>query len=59
MMNLVAIGVIHTPLLDIKPYLPAFDAFEAKRIGWCAEARGSGTVADGRFETGGGRHLDA
>ena len=29
-----------TPLLDIKPYIPAFDAFEAKRIGWCAEAPG-------------------
>ena len=47
-----------TPLLDIKPYLPAFDAFEAKRIGWCAEGRGSGTVADGRFEAGGHRRLD-
>ena len=47
-----------TPLLDIKPYIPAFDAFEAKRIGWCAEARAKGTVADGRFETGGGRYLD-
>jgi tRNA (Thr-GGU) A37 N-methylase len=23
----------NTPLLDIKPYIPAFDAFEAKRIG--------------------------
>ena len=34
-----------TPLLDIKPYRPAFDAFEAKRIGWCAEARGRGTVS--------------
>jgi tRNA-Thr(GGU) m(6)t(6)A37 methyltransferase TsaA len=48
----------HTPLLDIKPYIPAFDACEAKRIGWCAEARGDGTVADGRFEAGGGRNLD-
>jgi tRNA (adenine37-N6)-methyltransferase len=47
-----------TPLLDIKPYLPAFDAFEAKRIGWCTEGRGSGTVADGRFEAGGGGNLD-
>jgi tRNA-Thr(GGU) m(6)t(6)A37 methyltransferase TsaA len=48
----------NTPLLDIKPYIPAFDACEAKRIGWCAEARGDGTVADGRFEAGGGRKLD-
>ena len=43
----------NTPLLDIKPYIPAFDVFEAKRIGWCAEVRSSGTVADGRFEDGG------
>ena len=48
----------NTPLLDIKPYIPAFDAFEAKRIGWCAGVQSSGTVADGRFETGGGRYLD-
>jgi tRNA-Thr(GGU) m(6)t(6)A37 methyltransferase TsaA len=44
----------NTPLLDIKPYVPAFDAFEAKRVGWCAGVQGRGTVADGRFETGGG-----
>jgi tRNA (adenine37-N6)-methyltransferase len=42
----------NTPLLDIKPYVPAFDAFEAKRIGWCAQARDFSTTADGRFETG-------
>jgi tRNA-Thr(GGU) m(6)t(6)A37 methyltransferase TsaA len=40
----------NTPLLDIKPYIPEFDAFEAKRIGWCAGVQGGGTVADGRFE---------
>lgn len=39
-----------TPLLDIKPYVPAFDAFEVERIGWVARAGRSGTVADGRFE---------
>lgn len=27
-----------TPLLDIKPYVPAFDHQEAERIGWLAEA---------------------
>ena len=43
----------NTPLLDIKPYIPAFDAFQAKRIGWCADAQGRGGVADGRFEAGG------
>lgn len=42
----------NTPLLDIKPYIPEFDAFEAKRIGWCAGVRSIGTVADGRFESG-------
>ena len=47
-----------TQLLDIKPYMPAFDAFEAKRTGWRAEGPGSGTVADGRFEAGGGKCLD-
>jgi tRNA (adenine37-N6)-methyltransferase len=47
-----------TPLPDIKPYLPAFDAFEAKRIGWCAQGWGGGTVADGRFEAGGSECLE-
>jgi tRNA-Thr(GGU) m(6)t(6)A37 methyltransferase TsaA len=42
-----------TPLLDIKPYVPAFDAFEAKRTGWLAETQSNGVVADARFETGG------
>jgi tRNA-Thr(GGU) m(6)t(6)A37 methyltransferase TsaA len=42
-----------TPLLDIKPYIPAFDVFEVKRIGWCADVQGNGTAADGRFENGG------
>ena len=39
-----------TPLLDIKPYVPRFDAFEAQRIGWLAGATGNQAVADGRFE---------
>ena len=42
----------NTPLLDIKPYIPAFDAFEAKRIGWCGNAKGGSVSADGRFEAG-------
>lgn len=42
----------NTPLLDIKPYVPAFDAFEAKRIGWCGNAKGGSVAADGRFATG-------
>jgi hypothetical protein len=42
----------NTPLLDIKPYIPAFDAFEAKRIGWCGSAQGGSVAADGRFAAG-------
>jgi tRNA-Thr(GGU) m(6)t(6)A37 methyltransferase TsaA len=42
----------NTPLLDLKPYVPAFDAFEAKRIGWLGETAGNRAVADGRFEVG-------
>ena len=43
----------NTPLLDLKPYIPEFDGFEAKRIGWCGDAQGRGGVADSRFEAGG------
>jgi hypothetical protein len=43
----------NTPLLDIKPYVPAFDAFEARRIGWCGNAKGGSVAADDRFESGG------
>jgi tRNA (adenine37-N6)-methyltransferase len=42
-----------TPLLDIKPYIPAFDAFQAERIGWCGNVENRATVADGRFESAG------
>jgi len=45
----------NTPLLDIKPYIPAFDAFDAGRIGWCGSAKGGSFAADGRFEAGEGR----
>jgi tRNA-Thr(GGU) m(6)t(6)A37 methyltransferase TsaA len=39
-----------TPLLDIKPYVPAFDAFVARRIGWCGQlVDGRRSVADERF----------
>lgn len=27
----------HTPVLDIKPYLPGFDHAESPRLGWCRE----------------------
>jgi tRNA-Thr(GGU) m(6)t(6)A37 methyltransferase TsaA len=40
-----------TPLLDIKPYVPEFDAVRAERTGWLSgRARKAGAVkADGRF----------
>ena len=39
-----------TPLLDIKPYVPAFDAHAARRIGWCSRISKDVTgTADERF----------
>jgi tRNA-Thr(GGU) m(6)t(6)A37 methyltransferase TsaA len=40
-----------TPLLDIKPYVPQFDALEAERIGWLKDRiyRVNETKDDGRF----------
>lgn len=38
-----------TPLLDIKPYVPAFDCFSAARSGWLGEQRSGRTTADARF----------
>jgi tRNA-Thr(GGU) m(6)t(6)A37 methyltransferase TsaA len=41
-----------TPLLDIKPYVPAFDHLPAERIGWYRPrlAAGVPALADDRFE---------
>ena len=39
-----------TPLLDIKPYVPAFDCFEGSRAGWYQGKPAQGAVADDRFE---------
>jgi tRNA (adenine37-N6)-methyltransferase len=39
-----------TPLLDIKPYVPAFDCYRVKRAGWLDKAGKSRRVADERFE---------
>ena len=41
-----------TPVLDIKPYVPAFDSFAAERTGWLERAAGRvhHTRADGRFD---------
>jgi len=41
-----------TPLLDIKPYVPAFDAKEVERTGWLSSRAGgvSAVRSDKRFE---------
>jgi tRNA-Thr(GGU) m(6)t(6)A37 methyltransferase TsaA len=39
-----------TPLLDIKPYVPDFDCFEVKRVGWYDGKSARDVVADDRFE---------
>jgi len=41
-----------TPLLDIKPYVPAFDSFEQSNPGWYANKSAAGVLADDRFEAG-------
>jgi tRNA-Thr(GGU) m(6)t(6)A37 methyltransferase TsaA len=41
-----------TPLLDIKPYVPAFDSFGQSRAGWLNGKSATEVVADGRFEMG-------
>jgi len=41
-----------TPLLDIKPYIPRFDAPDPKRVGWFEKALGKKKprlIADNRF----------
>ena len=38
-----------TPLLDIKPYVPAFDVFETERIGWLTNKASHVVLADDRF----------
>jgi tRNA (adenine37-N6)-methyltransferase len=40
-----------TPVLDIKPYVPAFDSWQAERIGWFAGKmeEAESCRADGRF----------
>ena len=51
--NLLAIGGVDildgTPLLDIKPYVPGYDAFGQSRAGWLENCRNGRTVADDRF----------
>ena len=39
-----------TPLLDIKPYVPEFDAFKARRLGWLRRRTRQAVAANGRFD---------
>ena len=39
-----------TPLLDIKPYVPAFDAYPDSHAGWVDASASKQKVADDRFE---------
>jgi len=39
-----------TPLLDIKPYVPAYDDFPVQRLGWIDTVPDRPVVADDRFE---------
>jgi tRNA-Thr(GGU) m(6)t(6)A37 methyltransferase TsaA len=43
-----------TPLLDVKPYVPAFDAHPSSRAGWFDRSGLDRRVADGRFHPAGG-----
>jgi tRNA-Thr(GGU) m(6)t(6)A37 methyltransferase TsaA len=49
-----------TPLIDIKPYVPEFDAFRESRSGWLSEQVVERSHADSRFdvenETGSKKH---
>jgi len=41
-----------TPLLDIKPYVPEFDAHPSSKAGWLDERRNDRREADSRFHGG-------
>jgi tRNA-Thr(GGU) m(6)t(6)A37 methyltransferase TsaA len=41
-----------TPLLDVKPYVPEFDAFPDSKAGWLDERRADRREADCRFHQG-------
>jgi len=51
--NLLTVGGVDildgTPLLDIKPYVPEYDAFPHSRAGWLEDHSNSRTRADDRF----------
>ena len=48
--NVVGVDILDgTPLLDIKPYVPDFDAFKPSRAGWFDKVAKGETRADARF----------
>jgi len=55
--NRLAIGGVDildgTPLLDVKPYVPQFDAFPQSRAGWIENCPNGRTHADDRFASDG------
>jgi tRNA-Thr(GGU) m(6)t(6)A37 methyltransferase TsaA len=61
--NLLTVGGVDvldgTPLLDIKPYVPEFDAFPQSRAGWLDNPRGGRVIADDRFGSDESRDSDA
>ena len=51
-LHVVGIDVVDgTPLLDIKPYVPEFDAYECQRTGWLGTSFTDRDRADARFES--------
>ncbi len=40
-----------TPLLDIKPYVPAFDCYPNSKAGWFDESNSKRRLADDRFDS--------
>jgi len=44
-----------TPVLDIKPYVPEFDAFPQSRAGWLENRAAGRVLADHRFRPDGSR----
>jgi tRNA-Thr(GGU) m(6)t(6)A37 methyltransferase TsaA len=44
------VDMLHgTPLIDIKPYVPAFDAYPSSKAGWFDASGAACEVADARF----------
>jgi tRNA (adenine37-N6)-methyltransferase len=49
--NVMGVDILDgTPLLDIKPYVPDFDAFRPSRAGWFDRVAKAEAKADSRFD---------